>query len=262
MKRRILAAMALATVMATSITWAGLKITVSTSDPGSGGWGAEHDIVMWIQSSAGTFIKTFGRWGGDYGGADLPVWITKKTVNTVDGTTGATLTTYGSVNATWNLTNTSGARVANGTYLYCIELSNQHNNSRYVAGRINIDSTDETKNGTDSSVNSGSTYLTSVVAEYTVPSSQIAFPSISNVKQSATPFEFIVPHDFSLSTAVVKLYAQNGALIWYNAYSAVPNRKLAFSRKDINHAHGFSGVGLLVADFNTRHVSYPIVLSK
>jgi hypothetical protein len=238
----------------------GVTVTVSTSDPGTGNWGSEHDIVLWIENAAGAFIKTFGRWGYDYGASDLPVWNSRKTVSTVDGTTGATPTTYGTVSATWNLTGTNGSRVPNGTYHYCIELSNNHNHPYYVRGTIAIDGTSKTATGTDSSVNSASTFLKNVTAAYVDNGSSIRNPPLA--QKAGGLRGFITPPSFRSGIMTMRLVAPDGRMLWQNTYSTSAGNSIAVPSRDIRIPEGCNGVGVLIADYGTQKISRPFLFMK
>jgi hypothetical protein len=236
----------------------GLKVTMTAVDPPGGSWGTNYEVVMWIKNAAGSFIKTFGSWGEDRASNDLPIWYKDAGgVTTVDGTTGATLSAGATLNSTWNLTDANNAAVPNGPYAYRIELSNHHTLTAYaayfVAGTIQIDSTSKVKNGVDSSVNNGSTYISNVIAEYTAPANGTitALPE----KRTLDPLAFLTPAHFGRGTVTIRLFASNGKVVWQETYATSAGNSIVVSHSDIKQSTRFSGVGLLVADYGTDKIA-------
>lgn len=109
------------TIPAASTT--GLNVSVVTSSAG-GTYAPRHVLAIWIENSAGTFVKTLVAYvkDRDY---DLTAWKTSSTGNTVDALTGATQTSDGTISGTWNGTDVSGKVVADGTYRVCMELTDK-----------------------------------------------------------------------------------------------------------------------------------------
>jgi hypothetical protein len=236
----------------------GLKVTMTTVDPPGGSWGTNYEAAMWIRNAAGSFIKTFGFWGGDQNPNDFPIWYTNAGgVTTVDGTTGATPSAGATLNSTWNLTDINNAAVPKGAYSYRIELSNHHSSvaaytDYFVSGTIQIDSASRVKNGVDSSVNNGSTYITNVIAEYTAPTNG----TINTIpeKRTVAPFAFVTPAHFGRGTVTIRLFASNGRVVWQETYATSAGNSIIVSHRDIKQSTRFSGVGMLVADYGTEKV--------
>jgi hypothetical protein len=262
-KTGIMAAMQALTLFSCLMAAPGLKVTVTTVDPSGGTWGTKYEVAMWIRNAAGSFIKTFGFWGGDKKINDFPVWYANAGgVTTVDGTTGATQTAAATLNSTWNLTDLNNAVVPSGAYSYRIELSNHHSSvaaytDYFVAGTLQIDNTSKVKNGVDSSLNNGSTYLTNVIAEYTGPASGTitAIPE----KRTANPFAFVTPAHFGCGTVTIRLFASNGRVVWQETYVTSAGNSIVVSYSDIKQSTRFSGVGVLVADYGKEQVSRRIL---
>jgi hypothetical protein len=237
----------------------GLKVTITTVDPPGGSWGTNYEVAMWIRNAAGSFIKTFGFWGGDQNSNDFPIWDSNAGgVTTVDGTTGATPSAGATLNSTWNLTGANNAAVPKGAYSYRIELSNHHSSvdaytDYFVAGTIQIDSTSKVKNGVDSSVNNGSTYITNVIAEYTAP----ANGTINAVPENRTadPLAFVTPANFGRGTVTIRLFTSNGRVVWQEKYVTSAGNSIVVSHRDIKQSTRFSCVGVLVADYGTEKIS-------
>jgi hypothetical protein len=264
-KAGMIVAMLTLTVFSYLMAAPGLKVTVTTVDPSGGTWGTKYEVAMWIRNAAGSFIKTFGFWGGDKKTNDFPVWYSNAGgVTSVDGTTGATLSAGATLNSTWNLTDLNNAAVPNGAYSYRIELSNHHSSVNaytdyFVAGTIQIDNTSKVKNGVDSSVNNGSTYITNVIAEYTGPASGTI--TADPEKRTANPFAFVTPAHFGHGAVTIRLFASNGRTVWQETYVTSAGNSIVVSYRDIKQSNRFSGVGVLVADYGKEQVSRRILLA-
>lgn len=73
---------------------------------------AQHVLAVWIQSTAGTFVKTKLRYAGNITSDHLPTWAVNSggtaanclavACNTVDGTTGATRTAWTTYSVSWD----------------------------------------------------------------------------------------------------------------------------------------------------------------
>ena len=101
----------------------GLNVSVVTSTAG-GGYAPKHVFAIWIENSAGTFIKTLVAYAKDRD-YDLTAWKTSSMGNTIDAVTGATQSSNGTISGTWNGTDVSGKVVADGTYRVCMELTDK-----------------------------------------------------------------------------------------------------------------------------------------
>jgi hypothetical protein len=261
MKKRIAAGMIVVCLAGFYYAMAapGLKVTVTAVDPPGGGFGNNYEIVMWIKNAAGTFIKTFGLWGHQTNSNDLHIWTSQNGGSkTVDGVSAATLSTGTTVNATWNLTNAAGTVVPDGNYTYNLELSNHHSATSgysdwYVRGTININGTTSTKTGTDSVVNTGTTYLTAISAAYT-PSTSIVFEPVQK-QNTADPLAFVAPKNFCDGIMRMKLMAPNGRVVWQKNYRTSAGNSIVVTSKDVLMGSRFSGVGILVADYGVEKIS-------
>lgn len=94
-------------------------------------------LAIWIESctpcgtTAGTstFVKTRVRnWGGNTTD-HLPTWVSKSGSNTVNATTGATLTVFTSQTVSWDGTNVSSTNVTDGSYRVAVQETWGHGNS-------------------------------------------------------------------------------------------------------------------------------------
>lgn len=89
----------------------------------SGSYGSKHLVAMWIENSAGTFVKTKLKQSGNGNLDHLATWTSKSASNVVDATTGATLSSYTPITVVWDGTNVSKAIVPDGIYKIWIELA-------------------------------------------------------------------------------------------------------------------------------------------
>ncbi len=89
----------------------------------NGSYGAKHVVAVWIENSAGTFIKTKLNQSSRSTIDHLATWTSKSNSNVVDATTGATLTSYSPLTVKWDGTDVSKAIVADGDYKIWIEMA-------------------------------------------------------------------------------------------------------------------------------------------
>lgn len=89
----------------------------------TGSYGAKHVVAMWIENASGTFIKTKLKYCSSKNYDHLGTWTSKSSQNTVDATSGATLTSYNPLSFSWDGTNVSNTNVADGEYKIWIELA-------------------------------------------------------------------------------------------------------------------------------------------
>lgn len=98
-----------------------LRFSCLTNAP-SGTWGNKHVAAIWIQNNAdpSVFIKTNAKYGHE--DDHLTSWIAVSGKSLVDAVTGATLSTYDTLNIEWNGTDVSQEVVADGNYTIYIEM--------------------------------------------------------------------------------------------------------------------------------------------
>jgi hypothetical protein len=102
----------------------------------------KHVLAVWIQSNSGTFTKTRLRNAGGNTSDHLPVWAVNSggsasnclstNCNKVGATTGASLSSFGAHNFTWDGTDATavvGANVPDGVYKVTIEETWNHGTS-------------------------------------------------------------------------------------------------------------------------------------
>jgi len=113
-----------------------VRITVKTKlDTGER---APHNVLsLWVEDSSGKFVRTLGVWAYDriY---HLTTWIASQGSDTPDGVSAATMETYGTRSATWNLKDKSGAAVPNGTYFLRGEMADSNSQSETFSLPIHL----------------------------------------------------------------------------------------------------------------------------
>ena len=98
-------------------------MTFNFTTASSSGYSPKHCIAVWIETSAGTFIKTKYKMCSSGNLDHLTTWTGKSASNVVDATAGSTRTANGALSVVWNGTDVSGAVVANGTYKVWVEFA-------------------------------------------------------------------------------------------------------------------------------------------
>jgi hypothetical protein len=98
-----------------------LEFSVTTTS--TGGFSPDHFLAIWIENSVGTFIKTKVRYTNSGDLNHMQTWVQKSGENIVDATTGASLTSHGTVTLLWNGTNVAGTLVADGSYFVWLEMA-------------------------------------------------------------------------------------------------------------------------------------------
>jgi len=116
-------------------------LAVSTVTSSSGGaYAPAHVVAIWIEDNSGKFVKTLLIKAQTRRGY-LADWLNATpTASTIDATTGATLTSHGTLTCSWNGTNASGAVVSNGTYKVCMELTEDHTGGNFSTFTFTKDS--------------------------------------------------------------------------------------------------------------------------
>jgi hypothetical protein len=128
-----------------------LSVSFTTTTAG-GGFAPKNIVAVWVEDSAGGFVKTIGRWAATRK-SHLVAWTAKAGAADVDAVSGATRPNHtGILNATWDFLDKAGATVPDGTYTIRMELSDSNAS---VATSNNQGTFTVTKNGTSSSTTNG-----------------------------------------------------------------------------------------------------------
>jgi uncharacterized protein (TIGR03382 family) len=91
--------------------------------PAGGPYAPRNVVVVWIEDSAGNFVKTIGRWAGQRKNY-LVAWVAKAGPNDVDAVTSATRGDHSvAIQAIWNLQDRNGTVVPDGTYTIKLEMA-------------------------------------------------------------------------------------------------------------------------------------------
>jgi len=120
---------------------ASAKATVSwTFAANSGGMSRNPYMAVWIEDSAGTFVKTlalYHRANGDNWLNELNTWYAASggTTITTSGTVPA-----GSFTAAWDGSTAAGSRAAQGTYYVCVESAVEHGSESLVRQQVRFGS--------------------------------------------------------------------------------------------------------------------------
>lgn len=117
---------------------------------------ASNQFAVWVEDLEGNLVKTlfatkFTAKGGFEQRPDaIPVWVARAGLAqgaNVDAVTGATPKT-GAVSFVWDLTDESGARVADGTYRFFVEGTLRWKNQVLYTGEITLDGSATTAQAT------------------------------------------------------------------------------------------------------------------
>lgn len=122
------------------------KATVSWTFASSGGGMVKNPyMAVWIEDSSGAFVKTLALYhkaSGDQWLNTLARWyqVSGGTDTTTSGTVAA-----GSYTASWDGTNASGAKVAQGSYYVCVESVVEHGSESLVRETVTFGSSSTKK---------------------------------------------------------------------------------------------------------------------
>lgn len=98
------------------------KVTTSSPD---GKYSPKNIGAIWIENASGDFVKTLKLWA-DRRKQYLYTWNSASGGNTVDAITGSTKSSHGTHQASWDLTDKNGNRVADGEYSLIVEMTDEH----------------------------------------------------------------------------------------------------------------------------------------
>ena len=119
---------------------AGAKATVSWTYAASGGMARNPYMAVWIEDSAGAFVKTlalYHRANGDNWLNSLSSWYASSggTDTTTSGTVPA-----GSYTAAWDGTAAAGGQADQGSYFVCVETAVEHGSESIVRQQVTFGS--------------------------------------------------------------------------------------------------------------------------
>jgi hypothetical protein len=124
MVRSVLVALFVLTT-ATATRAQGVTATFTTT-PAGGNFAPKNVVAVWIEDSAGTFVKTIGRWAATRKG-DLVGWTQKAGANDADAVSGATRPNHTApLTVMWDLKSKAGTVVPDGTYTLRMELADSN----------------------------------------------------------------------------------------------------------------------------------------
>ena len=114
----VLADSTLVTVVVAPPVIVGGATATFTSSPSGGSYANKHILAVWIERPNGTLVRTLAFWASART-ANLTRWQAKTPSN--DANMGATLTAHQTRSADWDLKDSVGAVVANGSYRLWVE---------------------------------------------------------------------------------------------------------------------------------------------
>ncbi len=104
------------------------KVTFDVTTVSSGGDYSPRNVgAIWITDTSKKFVKSLRVWGQAQRGR-LGKWNTSSKGNTTDAITGATASSHGARNGTWNCTGTNKLLVAPGNYFINAEITESNSN--------------------------------------------------------------------------------------------------------------------------------------
>jgi len=109
-------------VLATRIASADSLTVAFDTTPNGGTFMPKNVVAVWIENSAGQFVKTIGRWA-NVRKVDLVAWVAASGTD-ADAVSGATRLDHSQrLTAMWDLKDRAGAVVPDGTYTIRMELA-------------------------------------------------------------------------------------------------------------------------------------------
>lgn len=118
----------------TAQTEGDLTVSVSTSEVG-GSYAPRNIVAIWVEDDAGNFVKTLLAYAATRI-THLNIWQASTVAagtefNRVDAITGATRTSHGTRNCSWDATDYTGTLVPDGTYNLFMELTDRNDTGNY-----------------------------------------------------------------------------------------------------------------------------------
>lgn len=124
----------MSTVILNAQTQGELTVSTATSDAG-GNYAPRNIVAIWVEDDSGNFVKTLLAYAATRI-THLNIWQASTVAagsefNRVDAITGATRTSHGTRNCSWNATDFNGTLVMDGTYNIWMELTDQNGTGNY-----------------------------------------------------------------------------------------------------------------------------------
>jgi len=113
-----------------------LQITTTTSNAG-GNYAPRNIVAVWVETENGQFVKTLVAYANSRK-THLNTWESSTTkagsaYNTVDAVTGATRSSHGTINCSWNGTDYKRNKVEDGTYKLRFELTDKNSTGNFAS---------------------------------------------------------------------------------------------------------------------------------
>ena len=198
----------------------------------------KHVIATWVETESGLFVKTLNL-NADKRKEHLYTWNVQSSGNTIDATTGATLSSHTSHNLSWDMTGTDGVLVDDGNYKLITEFTSEH-----AQGPLLEVSFSKTENEVSLQPDN-QTYFETISLSF-IPESTT---SIDNFTKTAglSVFPNPITEDFSLhfnldktSDIKISVYDSKMSLIknLYSGHKEKGEIQLQFNLKDHNLSQG------------------------
>ncbi len=209
-------------------------VTFSVRTVSNGGeYTPEHVLAIWLETSSGTFVRTFKVRAADRI-QKLFTWKIASAFNTTDAITGATLTSHTTHSITWNCRNLSNVLVPDGNYRIRVEFTEDDFQGPVANYSFTKNNTSQTINFPDQ------TYFKDVVLTYNAITSVEKNDQISGMTVFPNPFydniNLIAGNDGSREFSL-QIFDSNGSLL----YSQIS--KLAFTDKIVFTWNGTTNSG-------------------
>ncbi len=227
---------------------------------------SQHVLAVWIQSNIGSFIKTKRRYAGNGTNDHLPTWAANagcmsssnclgSACDVVDGTTGATRSTWTTYTVTWDGNKgaaTTGTLQPDGVYKVAIQSTWNHGSSGTTMQTYTF-----TKGATvDHQTPADNAYFTGVVLDW-IPSpaglNEIKLPSLS-IYPNPTAGVFNVDYTNANTIKVINML---GVVVYQENVD-----QLSSGTKNIDLSNFANGVYFINVSNNTNALNHKLILNK
>lgn len=228
---------------------------------------SQHDLAVWIQTSAGGFIKTKRRYAGGGTSDHLPTWSVNAggtasnclatACNTVDATTGATRSTWTTYTVTWDGKKgaaATGTLQADGVYKVAIQSTWNHGTSGTTMQTYTF-----TKGATaDHQAPADNAYFTGVVLDW--------IPSTTGVNESNSqnPVISVYPNPTNGSFNVdfnnakgIKVMNTLGVIVYDEKFE-----QLTEGSKNIDLSNFANGIYMVIVSNEKGTSNHKVLLNK
>ena len=228
---------------------------------------AQHVLAVWIQTSAGAFIKTKLRYVGSGTNDHLPTWATNASCtggsatstgcNTVDGTTGATRSSWTSYTVTWDGKKgaaATGTLQPDGVYKVAVQSTWNHG----TGGTAMTTYTFTKGPNPDHQTLGSNTFLSGVKLDWVPNITTGIDESTSNpiIEIYPNPTNGIVTVDFN-NTNNIKVYNTLGVLVYEEKMD-----QLSEGSKNIDLSNNANGIYIINVSNSKGSINHKLLLNK